>query len=149
GCNLVGIARAAHAHIDTPAAEDVESGRLGSHVQGMVHGQQDDAEAQAHRGGVLADRGKHHLGGAAVGPFREEVVLDEPDALKPHLLGEPHLIDNLPYALVFRFRRGRSGHLYLIEQTESHAVFPLSEVHNTYTDSVTRGSPGWCPWETF
>jgi hypothetical protein len=57
------------------------------------------------------------------------VVLDEPDALKPHLLGEPHLIDDLSYALVFRLRGSRPGNLYLVEQTEFHAVFPLSEVH--------------------
>jgi hypothetical protein len=39
------------------------------------------------------------------------------------------LINDLSYALVFRLRGGRSGNLYLVEQTEFHAVFPLSEVH--------------------
>src|SRR5437868_5233772 len=106
----------------------------------MVHRQQDDAEAQAHRRGVLADCGEHHLGRAAVGPFRQEVVLDEPDTFKPHFLSEPHLINDLPYALVFRLRRGRSGHLYLIEQTEFHVVFPLSEVHHTHAHSSPRGA---------
>ena len=64
-----------------------------------------------------------------MGPFRQEVVLDKPDALKPHLLSEPYLIDDLPYALMFRLRGGRPGNLYLVEQTKFHAVFPLSEVH--------------------
>src|SRR5262249_38301962 len=77
---------------------------------------------------------------AAVGPFCQEVVLDEPDAIKPHLLGEPHLIDNLPYALMLCLRWGRSGNLYLIEQTEFHAVFPLSEVHNGHADASHRGA---------
>ena len=62
-----------------------------------------------------------------MGPFRQEVVLDEPDTFKSHLLSEPHLIDDFPNALVFRLRGGRPGNLYLIEQTEFHAVFPLSE----------------------
>src|SRR6266496_5572073 len=106
----------------------------------MVYRQQDDAEAQAHRRGVLADRGEHDLGCAAVGPFRQEVVLNEPDTFKPHFLSEPHLINDLPYALVFRLRRGRSGHLYLIEQTEFHVVFPLSEVHRAHTHSSHRGT---------
>ena len=64
-----------------------------------------------------------------MGPFRQEVVLDKPDAFKPHLLSEPYLIDDLPYALMFRLRGGRPGHLYLVEQTKFHAMFPLSEVH--------------------
>src|SRR5215471_2062507 len=106
----------------------------------MVYRQQDDAKAQAHCGGVLANRGEHHLGGAAVGPFCQEMVLDEPDAIKPHLLGEPHLIDNLPYALMLCLWGGRSGNLYLIEQTEFHAVFPLSEVHNVHADASHRGA---------
>ena len=106
----------------------------------MVHRQQDHAKAQAHRGGVLTDRGEHHLRRAAVSPFRQEVVLDKPDALKPHLLGEPDLIDDLPYALVFRLWGSRPGHLYLVEQTEFHAVFPLSEVHNAHTHSSHRGA---------
>src|SRR2546422_11055456 len=106
----------------------------------MVYGQQDHAKAQAHRAGVLADRGEHDLGCAAVGPFRQKVVLDEPDTFKPHLLSEPHLIDDLPYALVFRLWRGRSGNLYFIKQTEFHAVFPLSEVHHTHAHSSYRGA---------
>src|SRR5262249_37183781 len=48
GRDLIGVPRAAHAHIDTATAEDVESGSLRRDVQGMVHRQQDDAEAQAH-----------------------------------------------------------------------------------------------------
>jgi hypothetical protein len=67
-------------------------------------------------------------------------MLDKPDALKPHLLGELYLIDNLSYALVFRLRRGRSGNLYLIEQTEFHAVLPLSEVYNAHIHSSHRGT---------
>src|SRR5215510_682515 len=106
----------------------------------MVHWQQDDTEAQTHRRGVLANGGEHDLGGAAVGPFRQEVVLDEPDTFKPHLLSEPHLIDDFPYTLVLCFRGGRSGNLYLIEQTEFHAMFPLSEVHNARTNSSHRGA---------
>jgi hypothetical protein len=74
-----------------------------------------------------------------VGPFRQEVVLDKPDALKPHLLSEFYLIDDLPYALMFRLRGGRSGNLYLVEQTEFHAVFPLSEVHNAHADVSHTG----------
>ena len=84
-------------------------------MQRMVYRQQDYTKAQAHRGGVLTNRGEHHLRRAAMGPFRQEVVLDKPDALKPHLLGKPYLIDNLPYALVFCLRRGRPGNLYFVE----------------------------------
>ena len=115
-------------------------------MQGMVYWQQDHAKAQAHRGGVLADGGEHHLRRAAVGPFRQEVVLDKPDALKPHLLGEPYLIDDLPYALVFRLRGGRPGNLYLVEQTEFHAVFPLSEVH---MPAIRERTPGQRPYMPF
>src|SRR5262252_1207227 len=75
-----------------------------------------------------------------MGPFRQEVVLDEPDALKPHLLGKPYLIDDLSYALMLCLRGGRAGHLYLVEQTESHAVFPLPEIHHTHAYSSHRDS---------
>jgi hypothetical protein len=73
-----------------------------------------------------------------MGPFRQEVVLDKPDALKPHLLGEPHLIDDLPYTLVFRLRGSRPGNLYFVEQTEFHVVCPLSEVHHAHAHSSHR-----------
>jgi hypothetical protein len=75
----------------------------------MMYWQQDHAKAQAHRSGVLTDCGEHYLRRAAVGPFRQEVVLDEPDALKPHLLGGPYLIDDLLYALMFCLRGGGRG----------------------------------------
>jgi hypothetical protein len=55
------------------------------------------------------------------------------------------LIDNLPYALVFRLRGGGPGNLYFVEQTEFHAVFPLSEVHNAYGDVSHRGTVGAAP----
>jgi hypothetical protein len=106
----------------------------------MMYWQQDHTKAQAHRGGVLTNGGEHHLRRAAVGPFRQKVVLDKPDTLKPHLLGEPYLIDNLPYALVFCLWRGRAGNLYLIEQTEFHAVLPLSGVYNAHIHSSHRGT---------
>src|SRR5215831_3339070 len=75
-----------------------------------------------------------------MGPFRQEMVLDEPDTLKSHLLGELYLIDDLPYTLVFRLRGGRAGHLYLVEQTEFHAVVPLPDIHHAHAYSSHRGS---------
>src|SRR4029453_4035523 len=49
GGKLVRVAGAADTYVDTAAAQDIQGGRLGRHVQGMVHWQQDDTEAQTHR----------------------------------------------------------------------------------------------------
>ena len=51
-------------------------------------------------------------------------MLHEPDVLEAHLLGQNHLLGDLPEPLLFRPRRSGPGHLHFLEHSKLHDILP-------------------------
>ena len=67
---------------------------IGYH-NGMVVGQDGHAEADANILGALAERAEHHFRTGRTGEPKQEVVLDEPEVVESHLVGEFALVKSL------------------------------------------------------
>ena len=120
--------------LDPTVGDEVERGhRLGGAHRVVVGlGEQAHAVADAE---VLRDRRDvpvEHLGVRAVRVLVEEVVLDGPEGVEPHLVAEAHLLDGLPVRAVLAVARPRLGHRDLVEHRELHA--------RTVATGVTHGS---------
>ena len=81
---------------------------------------QDDGDAQPHLRGALADGGQGDVGGAGVGPFGPEVMLDEPDAGHADFLGVGDFFQHFVITLGLALVGPGFGHLNLVEQTKLH-----------------------------
>jgi hypothetical protein len=82
------------------------------------------AVADADPLGARGHPGEEDLGGAHVGVPLQPVMLDRPDGVETHLLGQYRLLDAVAQHLPFVIG-GRIGHLCLEDHRELHALPPL------------------------
>jgi hypothetical protein len=85
------VSGTAHAELDAPTTEQVQSGEALGCVQGMMHGREDNREPQTHLRRALAQGRENHVWRAGVRLLGGEMMLHKPDACKPHLFGIAHL----------------------------------------------------------
>ena len=118
---LVGGA-ASGAHIDAAVGEVVHHGDALGDAHRMVVGQDDDAKAQADALGQLAQRAENNFRAWRHAEGGEEVVLDEPDVIEAHLVGQADLLDGfLDDGVVVQL-----GTLHFVGQAEFHdSLLPL------------------------
>src|SRR5262245_24506282 len=104
-------------------------------MQGVMQRWEHHGNPQTHAGGPLAEGPQRHIRCTGMGPFGAEVMLDEPDTLKSHLLRILDLLEHLPVALRLALSGPRLGNLNLIEHSDAHHRHPSS--------LETSGSPIW------
>jgi hypothetical protein len=113
---------AAQAHVHPALAQNIERRHARGHVQGMVNGREDDANAEADAARALTHGRQGKVRGAIVRPHWAEVMLGKPHAGKPHLLGVGNLLERFIDALGFTLRGPGFGHLNLVKQANTHVI---------------------------
>jgi len=86
----------------------------------VVVGEDHDTEAEADALRQPAERAEQHLRARRHREAREEVVLDEPDGVEAHLVGEDALLQRLLDDPVIVHDRS----LHLVGEAQSHALPP-------------------------
>ena len=126
GAGLLLGAALAEADLEPAVGQDVERRAALGDLDRVVHlhRQADHAVADANALGGAGDVGQEGLRGAHVRVHREGGVLDGPDDVEAHLLGQQRLLTDLAKDLVIALA-ARIGGLGLVDQGESHGVVLL------------------------
>ncbi len=116
--------RPSGAELQATTAQEVEGGgHLGGPDRVVVgEGQQPDAVADADRLGGGGDEREEHLRRRGRREVLEEVVLDRPHRPEADVLGQLHLVDDVPEALGFGARVEPGRDLPLVEEAELHRI---------------------------
>src|SRR3954469_17231017 len=114
--------RLAGAELDPPAGDQVErGGALGDPRRVVERGRQlHDAVTQPDALRPLRRGRKEHLRRARVRVLLEEVVLDLPDVVEAHAVGQLDLLESVAQQLLVRAVLPRPRHLVLVEDPEAH-----------------------------
>ena len=84
---------AAGAKVHTPVGQMIDHGHALGHTYGVMVWQDDDPEPQPDALGELAQGAEDDLRAGRHRKAGEKMVLDEPDVIKPHLIGQDALLD--------------------------------------------------------
>ncbi len=119
----------AHAEMDAAFGENIERRDAFGDLDRMVHRgrQADDAVPDAEPRGLAGEEGEEGLGRRHMRILGERGVLDRPDGVEAHRLGEQRLLDDLVETA--RFVRARGvHHLRFVNDREFHGCLILSAI---------------------